>query len=257
MHIFNGIRVARKSSFLKTKLQLFLSNYLAYGLISNSYKGKEAYSSFGFKTEKITVIHNLISDLPSRLERNSSEMVSLLTVGRFVDQKDYPTLLKVAKQLKERTKETHHKWELNIVGYGHMEEEIKALASQYDLLSHVRFSSGKSRLQPYFEAADIYISTSVFEGMPNAIMEAMSYSLPVVATNAGDSDVLVSDHKNGYLCEIKNIDQICDKLLKLIDDEKERAHFGANSYSIIKNNFSPERIGNEYRKLIDSLWKRK
>lgn len=252
--IFNGIRgVERKSNFLKMETQLFLSNYLTHGVVSNSYRGKEAYASYGLNEKKITVIHNLIPYLPPQIKRKKSSVVKILTVGRFVVQKDFPTLLKALKELKKKTTNTNHEWELNLVGYGNLENELKALTQEYDLSNYVKFNSGKSKVQPYFESADIYVSTSVFEGMPNAIMEAMSYSLPIVSTDAGDSRVLVTNDKNGYLCEIGNANQISDNLFKLINNESKRLEFGRNSYENLKNNFSSEIIGNQYRKLIDNL----
>lgn len=252
-YIFNGIRVARKSSGLKMMMQRVLSNYLAYGMVSNSNKGKEAYIKFGFKERKINVIHNLIIDVPERIERKKSSTIELLTVGRFVDQKDYPTLLLMAKKLKQKTKKQGINWNLTILGYGVLEEEIKALAKVYQLEDVVKFRSGKSKLDPYFKNADIYVSSSRFEGMPNVIMEAMSYSLPVVATDAGDSNILVTNDQNGYLCPIQDSDVLSERCLELILDKTKRQIFGVNSYDIITQKYSPETIGMKYNKLIENL----
>ena len=66
--------------------------------------------------------------------------------------------------------------------------------------------------------ADLFLTTSIYEGMSNSVMEAMSFSLPIIATNAGDMKYLIEDNYNGFICPYKEPNIISNKLVELIND---------------------------------------
>ncbi|NJK98226.1 MAG: glycosyltransferase family 4 protein [Bacteroidales bacterium] len=68
-------------------------------------------------------------------------------------------------------------------------------------------------------------NTSIEEGLSNSIMEAMSFGLPIVATSAGDSEYLVKDNFNGYICKAGDSSDLAEKLYRLISDEDLRNQF--------------------------------
>ena len=114
-------------------------------------------------------------------------------------------------------------WELVVVGYGVLEHELRVLVKKHNLTSKVKFLHGKSiNINECYKMADIYLSTSIFEGMSNTIMEAMSMGLPVVSTNAGDSSYLVKNNFNGFICPIYDCKKISLNLFKLIKNQKLR-----------------------------------
>jgi glycosyltransferase involved in cell wall biosynthesis len=100
---------------------------------------------------------------------------------------------------------------------------------------------------------DIYLSTSLFEGLSNSVMEAMSAGLPIVATDVGDTKYLVRDSYNGFLVPRKDIDLITSKLQELIDSGEKRKEFGENSYSMIKKEFSEGKMLAGYNKLFSEI----
>ena len=97
------------------------------------------------------------------------------------------------------------------------------------------------------------LSTSLFEGLSNSIMEAMEFSLPIVATDVGDNKELIVSGKNGFLTNVGDIEDISTKLLKLIVDDKLRVQMGLNSYIYLKDNFSIEKFKQRYIELIENL----
>ena len=97
----------------------------------------------------------------------------------------------------------------------------------------------------------IYISTSLFEGTSNSIMEALNWSLPVVATNVGDNDHLVIDGVNGYLHPIGDATGLTTSLCKLLDSVELRNKMGVRSNQNLRENYSMEIFEKRYLDLIE------
>ena len=89
--------------------------------------------------------------------------------------------------------------------------------------------------------------------MSNSVMEAMSYSLPIVATNAGDMKCLVKDNFNGFICPFKNPRAISEKVVELITDFDLRNKMGANSYLTLKKGFNLQQFSGNYITFLNSI----
>ena len=105
-------------------------------------------------------------------------------------------------------------------------------------MSFVAWSKEHQNLDDIYKNADIYLCTSIFEGLSNTILEAMSFCLPIVATNVGDNMYLVNKGKNGFLVEPKNLNQISNALLRFINNRDLLKSYGLNSYNKVKNEYS-------------------
>ncbi len=100
---------------------------------------------------------------------------------------------------------------------------------------------------------DIYLSTSLFEGLSNSIMEAMVAGLPIVATDVGDNKYLVKDGFNGFLVPCKDVNGIVEKLELLSESADMRDNFGNNSRILIKNKFSQGKLLENYLNLLSEF----
>ena len=98
--------------------------------------------------------------------------------------------------------------------------------------------------------ADIYLSTSLFEGTSNSIMEAMNWSLPIVATDVGDNYCLVSNHENGTLHKIGDIGAMAASLSALLDDVDLRIEYGMESNKRLEKYYSRQIFMANYLKLL-------
>ncbi|MBO7272587.1 MAG: glycosyltransferase family 4 protein, partial [Bacteroidaceae bacterium] len=99
--------------------------------------------------------------------------------------------------------------------------------------------------------ADIYLSTSLFEGTSNSIMEAMNWSLPVVATNVGDNNHLVIDGVNGTLHPIGDAKGMAESIANLLTNYELRKEYGLASNKNLRENYSMEIFEKRYLKLIE------
>lgn len=245
-----GIRT-EKLPYYKFIFERLVHNHLNDATVFNNYSAKNKFEARGFNPEKILVIHNAI-DVPST-ERNGSpkEGINIISVSRFVKSKDYETALNSFKMLTDKYGNRSLKY--FIVGYGPMESKIRSLVRQFDLDDKVELFINPPNIPDILLSCDIYLSTSLVEGLSNSIMEAMVYRLPVVATDVGDNSYLVKNGYNGYLTPIRDSDLICEKLDSLIKSKELRTEFGKHSHEIIKNEFTMENLMNNYYTCFPNL----
>lgn len=124
-----------------------------------------------------------------------------------------------------------------IVGAGPLEEEIKNEWSRLNLESKVFFPGLKTEVKPYFEAFDIFMMSSSFEGLPIALLEAMSMNCAIVSTDAGGIKEVIRDQKDGLLCSTNNWQKLSDLVSRLIINKEK--------LNILKN-ASRERVVEEF-----------
>lgn len=248
-----GIRSSWLSP-LKMRLQRYLHNKMLSHSVCNNFEGLFYMKRNGFNMQKTTVIHNCIEVKESaREEVRLSHQVKILSVGRFVPEKDYCCALKSFKLLLEKSVQYSFDIKFFIVGYGKQEKYIRNLIEEFGLNENVSVFINPSNVRDFYKISDIYLSTSLFEGLSNSIMEALEFSLPVIATNVGDNKCLVIDGENGFLTPVKDVEQISDKLLSLVIDPYCRKKMGRSGYSNLIANFTEGPFTEKYLRLIEHL----
>ena len=134
-----------------------------------------------------------------------------------------------------------------------MENEIRLLVRQLNLDKEVEILINPPNIPDILKTCDIYLSTSLFEGLSNSIMEAMVAGLPVVATNVGDNQYLIKDAYNGFVVPCRAVNLIVEKLQYLANNENVRNAFGSNSHYLIKNEFSEDKLFENYFNLFSKM----
>ena len=184
--------------------------------IFNNFSAKEKFVKRGFNSNKIFVIHNAIENTQTaNFIKDIRSDIRIVTVARFVEQKDFRTALYSFKSLIDRNK--NKVFNYYIIGYGPLEKEIRSLAENLNIMDRVKIFINPSNIPDILKNCDIYLSTSLFEGLSNSLLEALVTGLPIVATDVGDNKYLVKDGFNGYLSACKDIDSIVEKLEYLIE----------------------------------------
>lgn len=116
-----------------------------------------------------------------------------LAIGRLLPQKDYPTLLEAFQPLATAPAR------LLIAGRGPLLDELQEQAQQLGIASQVTFLGVRDDIAALLAAADGFVLSSAWEGMPNVVMEALAAARPVVATQVGGVSELVETGKSGLL----------------------------------------------------------
>ena len=197
----------------------------------------------------IAVIPNSIK-LPRLQEKQISSPLELTFLGLIGDRKGVFDLLKVFKKLINNGYQVR----LNIGGNGEITrlfKEVKKL-SIADFVKYCGWIQDKEK-DLLLRKTDIFVLPSYAEGMPMSILEAMSYAIPVVTTNAGGIPELVIDGKTGYLIDPGDLDALYEKISLLIQSKDIRRDFGNKGRQFIENKYNINIISQKLSKIYNSL----
>jgi GalNAc-alpha-(1->4)-GalNAc-alpha-(1->3)-diNAcBac-PP-undecaprenol alpha-1,4-N-acetyl-D-galactosaminyltransferase len=217
----------------------------AKGIIAQTEIAKEIYR-IKFRHQNIRVIGNPIREINTA--NNVVRENIVLMVGRLIRSKNHDRLIELFLKIGMPD------WKLIIVGYDHLQQNnvsrLQALIEQNHAESIVLLEGKQSNVESYYTRSKIFAFTSSSEGFPNAIGEAMSAGLPVVAFDcvAGPSE-MIKNGRNGFLIPVYDYEQFQSKLERLMMQEDLRNHLGKNAQEDIKK-FSISTVGKQYLEFI-------
>lgn len=173
----------------------------------------------------------------------------LLFTGRLVYQKGLDLLLEALSDLKDLT------WSLTIVGDGPELVPLMEQANSLGLDDRIDFVGWKARqdLLPYYHEANLFVFPSRHEGMPNALLEAMSCGLPAIATDIAGNQELVVHGENGLLVPSEDVDALRDALRTLIAQAHLRAEMGDAARQHILESYSWQATAQAYLRLLKQV----
>jgi len=175
---------------------------------------------------------------------NANAKIEFLTIGRFTFQKGYLLGLLGMKKLKENG--VVFTWK--IIGDGPQKEEIMYHIHALDLKDCVELVGKKNRdeILEVFQKTDVFVLPSVYEGIANVCLEAMSMELPVIATKSGGMEEVIVHTQNGLLCDVYNPYQLATLLKIVSEDFTFRKNLGINARKTILEKFTLERQVNVF-----------
>lgn len=198
----------------------------------------------GFKKEETLVWNNCIEPLNKPTFKLSSTIVKIsppfiCSIGRPSYQKNTEMLIETFKKVKNQA----NNLKLVILGVGHYSPSLKQvnkLIKKYGLEDHVILLDWVSREDALILLSDslIYTSTSRYEGLSYAALEALALGKPCILTNCDGNRDCVIDGKTGYLVEEGNVEHMADRILYLIQDQNSLDGFGQNALKYFEENFS-------------------
>lgn len=194
---------------------------------------QEVLQETNTKPQKIKVLYNPVinNDLLQQKEEVlnnvvfNSEKPVILAVGRFVYQKDYPTLFKAFQKVIQEVPA-----QLFILGTGPLEEELKKLVITMGLYENITFGGFDKNPFKYMKNCSVFVLSSKHEGMPGVLIQAMACGAPSVATDCptGPSEV-IENGINGFLVPVEDDKKMAEKILDLLGNEELRKKFSENS----------------------------
>ncbi len=192
-------------------------------------------------------------DLNKEIESVSKSVVRLLFVSRLIERKGLQDILPQLAEINEKCKDTGITVKLDVIGDGPFRERLQSIAESEEITDIVCFhgQKAKNELPLYYSQADIFIFPSRKEGMPNAVLEAMSYGLPIIMTPCQGSDELIDG--NGYVC---SAEYFSEKIIELCSDAITRKTFGNKSLELIKNRYSWKNTADKYMELFCEITKK-
>jgi len=177
-----------------------------------------------------------------------------LAVGRFEEAKDYPNMLRAFSMIVSKKTDVV----LLLVGQGSLMEEVKKIASELNLEDKVQFLGVRRDVPDLMNAADAYVMSSAWEGMPMVLLEAGACGLPVVATDVGGNSEVVLNGKTGFIVPPRNPETLAQAMEKMMALPKEkRLEMGKAGRAYIEANYSLEHVVDQWEALYMELLQRK
>ena len=176
---------------------------------------------------KIEVIYNPIPKeeiLKNSLKESniySTEKVNLITVGRLNKQKGYDILLKTHNELLKEGLD----YNLYILGEGEERKKLEQYIKDNNIEKNTFLLGFKRNPYPYIKEADIFISSSRYEGYPLVICEAICLEKPIIATKCTGPNEILEGGKYGLLAEVESIESLKENMKKLILSKELRKKY--------------------------------
>ena len=186
----------------------------------------------------VIVINNAVA-LPDIESKKIGETRTFLFLGALIQRKGVADLLDAIKQMKNQGITKFH---LLIAGSGSEEEQLKEYVKINELQSYVDFLGWitKEQKSDLLKKSDALVLASYNEGLPIAILEAMSYGLPIISTNVGSIAEAVKESENGFLIEPGDVDSLTHAMTKLINDSELWKKESDMSREICEKKFSED-----------------
>jgi glycosyltransferase involved in cell wall biosynthesis len=195
--------------------------------------------------ERTVVIENAVDPTPFRRATRDGGPLQIVSVGRLKAPKDFVTLVRAVALV-----EGVH---LTVVGDGPDRPILERAVQTAGIGGRVDFAGESHDLPAVFESADVFVLSSRSEGMPVSVLEAMSASLPVVATGVGGVPEIVTDGVTGLVVPPGDPTALAFALGRLSSDAELRRRLGEHGRLRVEREFSLERFWDRHVTLYRSL----
>lgn len=236
----------------KSKLNKFLMKWLypnADGFVFQTNEAKSFFSNNIQNKSKIilnSVDEEFIIDKPYV---GSREKV-LVSVGRLEKQKNHLMLINAFANIHKEFPD----YKLIIYGEGSLRSELEETIKKLNLDDYVLLPGIEDDIKEKIYKASLFILSSDYEGMPNALIEAMVLGIPCISTDCpcGGPRELIVDEKNGFLTEMGNVELLSNKIKSILKNKYDLNKLSEESNKL-KNRINPNRINKEWEDYLKSF----
>jgi len=227
-------------------------NFITH-IIANSQIVKESiFYNIKSLEDKIQIIYNGVESpngkVPNTYSSPTSSFPTILgNVGRPVKQKGQQYLIDLAIELKKE----NFPFKIYIAGKGPLEEELKRKIKQFRLTETV-ILEGHVKSEELFNKIDIFVFTSEFEGLSNALIESLSYQKPVICFDTSSNAEIVEDGQSGNIIPAYDIIKMKEAIIALANDPEKYQRYQKNGLKAVQTKFNHQEKMNELYQLVKS-----
>lgn len=200
--------------------------------------------------QKMTsVIYNPVNEKVFKLQPTKKEN-RIISVGRLYPQKDQKTMIEAFAKMSEH----HPDWKLVIFGEGPERKAMEKMIQdpRFKIQDKVVLPGRSENIVDELNKSKIFCLSSIYEGMSNALVEAICVGLPIVTTKVSGTEELIKNGENGFIVNIGDKDSMAKALTKIIEDENLQNQFAEkNKAQAIK--FETNTIVNQWEDLVNSV----
>lgn len=179
----------------------------------------------------------------------SKNTVVIGSVGRLHPEKGFSDLLRAFQHVQKQFNDSV----LLLIGPGALLEPLTFLAKELNIAENVIFLGERTDVHELLGCLDVYVQTSLFEGMSNALMEAMAMGKAVVATAVGGTLELIEDGKTGWFVEPENVEMLTEKICYVLSHPEFAEKIGSAAAGRMRREFALEKMVNAYDRLFRGL----
>ncbi|RJP41189.1 MAG: glycosyltransferase family 1 protein [Desulfobacteraceae bacterium] len=202
----------------------------------------------GLKQRKLTIIPNGITvPLTPRVMKDTGNdrPFTIGSAGRLFPVKRFDALIEIARQVCRVKSQTR----FVIAGEGPERKKLMALIARYELNEQVQLLGHVEDMPAFYNGLDLYINTSLHEGTPMSILEAMAGGLPVIAFRVAGLKEIITDSKDGFTIPADDTILFASRIIELINNSKYLNELGLSAYKKIIDHFSTTKMVEGYRAL--------
>lgn len=221
----------------------------------------ERVRAFTIKTEKVppsvvdTVYYGLPVDEHNRQVIDARDEFGLpkgplvVCAARLTEQKGHKWLLRAFRSVVDQLPETS----LLLLGDGPMRAYLEDTVDNLDLAQNVRFAGWRTDVMDILPSTDLFVIASEWEGFGLSLLEAMSFSLPIVATDVGGIPEVVLDGQTGWLVKSRDSDALAGSILAALRSPYKMLEYGQRGKLRLQNTFSVQRMIFDTEKIYNLL----
>jgi glycosyltransferase involved in cell wall biosynthesis len=213
----------------------------------------------GYATDRVKVVYNGVDAAPAGLQREQKrlelqlgpEELLLGTVGRLDDQKGHAVLLEAVARLKDSIA-----LRLVILGEGPLRPALEGQIRRLRLERSVRLLGERADVASWLSALDLFVLPSLWEGLPNSLLEAMAIGLPCLATSVDGVPEVILPGQNGLLVPAGDSAALAQAITALAKDPAARSRLGQAAAKTARERFSLSRMIAEYEATYSEVMSR-
>lgn len=212
--------------------------------------------------KKTTVIYNPVNEKVFQVKdgvevkvdglkvKGEERINRIISVGRLYPQKDQKIMIEAFAKVSERFPD----WKLVIFGEGPQRRALETMIQdpRFKIQDKVSLPGRSENIIDELKKSKIFCLSSIYEGMSNALVEAICVGLPIVTTKVSGTEELIKDGENGFIVNIGDTDAMAEALTKILEDENLQKQFSENNKAqAIK--FETNAIVDQWENLVNSV----
>lgn len=236
---------------------LFNLYRIADAIVPNSNSQRDFIrKNFPFLSKKVHPIINFVdvNRFTPNKKTAQNKILQIVTVARYIQQKNVLTYLRVVRKVKEIGLKVHFDWygdkKHNTTYYTEVEKMYKLL----DISDYLTLHDINQRIEEVYQNADMFCLPSLVEGYPNVIIEAMSCGLPIICSNRYENPYIVKEGVNGFLFEPEKVEDMVSAIKKMVKlTPEQRRKIGSHNRELCLKHNTEQNFLKSYVELLNLL----
>lgn len=223
-----------------------------YSTFNSKYSYEEFIKNKLSLPSKSVVINNgvEVDEDITKKQYEFKDRIKLISIAHFRPSKDYKTLFKAIKILKE----SEYKIDLTVLGNIDGQTWPYDTLNELEITNEVNIIGFSQKTKEYLDKSDVLILSSFLEGTPNALLEAMSRKVPVIASDIPGNDLVIKESNAGFLFKLGDENDLANKIKHIISlDSQARESLGNNGFNFVIENYKLDNVLIKWEQIIKKV----